>query len=61
MFEIILICIAAIVLSMVTFIIGAYVVKLWYMVPERKMSKAERKLNKFIEFLIYMDWYPKEE
>ena len=49
---------AAIVLAFAAFILGAYMVKLWYMLPERKMSKPERKLNKLVEYFIYEDWYP---
>ena len=50
----------AIVLAISAFIAGVYLVKLWYMMPERRMTKAERVLNKTVEYFVYLDWYPEE-
>lgn len=60
MFAAIMAGIASIILAVIMLIIGAYLVKLWYMVPERKMTKFERMLNKFVEVLIVEDWYPED-
>lgn len=60
MLEAIIIGIVTIILAMTTFIAGAYIVKLWYMLPERRMTAIERKLNKFLQILIVEDWYPED-
>ena len=56
----VIVAMAIVILMLCSIMIGAYLVKLWYMVPERSMTKPERKLNQMLEIMIVDDWYPED-